>query len=229
MWDAVQYETRHHYVTDYGAELIDLLAPQPGERILDAGCGTGRLTAEIAAGGATVLGIDSSREMIEQARRKYPHLQFEVADLTAFRSAEPFDAVFSNAVLHWVRPPETAASAIAAALKPGGRLVAEFGGKGNVRSVTDALGEHPWYYPSIGEYATLLETVGLETTSAILFPRPTPVDGEAGMRDWLRMFCGSFVSEQRFPAIEARLRPQLYRDGAWILDYVRLRITAVRK
>src|SRR3569623_1358851 len=113
-WDAGLYDERHSFVWRYGAGVIDLLDPQPGERILDLGCGTGHLTAQIAARGAEVLGIDASPEMIAQARQGHPQLSFETADATSFGVAEPFDAVFSNAVLHWVKPPADAVRSIAA-------------------------------------------------------------------------------------------------------------------
>ena len=226
MWDPDQYDARHHYVTDYGADLVRVLDAQPGERILDLGCGTGKLTGEIAAAGAAVLGIDSSPEMIAKAQCEHPGLHFEIADAAAYLAPEPFDAVFSNAALHWMKPPEAVAASISAALRPGGRFVAEFGGKGNVRSVTELLESHPWFFPSIGEYATMLERHGLEVTTAALFPRPTRVDGESGLRDWLRMFTSSFLAENRIPSLEYALRPRLYCDGAWFIDYVRLRITA---
>ena len=179
-WNAAHYETRHHYVTDYGSSVVKLLDPKPGERVLDLGCGTGRLTREIADSGAEVAGIDSSPDMIARARKNYPELRFELADALTFQPEEPFDAVFSNAVLHWVKPPEGAVKTIARALKPGGRMVVEFGGKGNTQSIVEAIGSHPWYYPSIGEYASLLEANGLQVVSAVLFPRPTRVDGESG-------------------------------------------------
>ena len=228
MWDAKEYDARYQWVADYGASMITMLDPKPGERILDFGCGTGRLAQEIANSGAQVTGIDSSPEMIAEAQKNFPGIPFEVADGRTFHSSEPFDAVYSNAVLHWVRPPEAAVKSIAAALKPGGRFVAEFGGKGNVRNITDAMGTYPWYFPSIGEYASLLESYGLETTTAALFPRPTPMQGESGMRDWLKMFTSSFLPEERIPEVESILRPKLYHDGAWYIDYVRLRITARR-
>ena len=166
--------------------------------------------------------------MIAKARQNYPGIDFRVADAAAFRDPQPFDAVFSNAVLHWIKPPEPVAAAISAALKPGGRLVVEFGGKGNVRSVTSLLEAHPWYYPSIAEYSTLLERNGFETITAALFPRPTAVEGENGLRDWLKMFTSTFLPEDRAPEFERALRPKLYRDGVWYMDYVRLRITAVK-
>ena len=226
VWDAERYEGRHSYVWNFGASLVDLLDPQPGERILDLGCGTGHLTSEIAARGATTIGLDSAPAMIGQARQNYPRLEFTLADATRFSFAEPFDAVFSNAVLHWVQPAEQAANCIAASLKPGGRFVAEFGGKGNVASVQAALAEtdiqNPWYFPSVGEYASLLEKCGLQVTQAILFDRPTALEGEDGMEDWIRMYCGPHLAQD----IAARLRPILYRDGVWTVDYRRLRIVA---
>ncbi len=225
MWNAREYDSRHHYVTDYGSSLVAVLDPRPGERILDAGCGTGHLTKQIADSGAAVLGIDSSQDMIAQARESYPELRFSVADAASFRACEPFDAVFSNAALHWMKPPEAVADSLAAALKPRGRLVLEMGGKGNIRSITGLVGMGPWYFPGIGEYASLLEAHGLEVETAALFPRPTAVEGESGLRDWLKMFA-PFIPSERIAELETALRPKLYRDGSWFIDYVRLRMTA---
>jgi len=246
-WDAALYESKHSFVWKYGADLLEVLAPQPGERILDLGCGTGHLTAQIAATGARVVGIDNAPSMIEQARKNYPDLPFELADGADFAFAEPFDAVFSNAALHWMKRPEQVAACVWQTLKPGGRFVAEFGGKGNVQALIDAaynaleaLGfptrreQAPWYFPSIGEYATLLEQQGFEVSSALLFDRPTPLDGGAeGMRLWLKMFGSALMNdlpaEQQQTVIRqvaAQLRPAFYRDGAWIALYRRLRVVA---
>jgi trans-aconitate 2-methyltransferase len=245
-WDADLYDRSHSFVWKHGAALLDLLAARPGERILDLGCGTGHLTAQIAAAGSAVLGIDNALAMIEQARRAYPALHFEVADARAFVFPQPFDAVFSNAALHWVKPPERAIACVRRALKPGGRFVAEFGGKGNVQAIaaalTDAaravgveLPDNPWYFPGIGEYAGLLEAGGLEVTFALLFDRPTALEGEQGMRRWVEMF-GSWAlaavpaarREEFFRTVEDRLRPTLYRAGTWYADYRRLRVMARR-
>lgn len=247
-WNARLYESRHSFVWKYGEDLLDLLKPQPGERILDLGCGTGQLTARIASAGAAVLGIDSSPAMIEQARHNYPDVGFEVADAAEASFREAFDAVFSNAALHWMKPAARVANNLSRALRPGGRLVAEFGGKGNLQELLHGVHEslaaagcrhdpNPWYFPSLGEYASLLEAHGLSVTFATLFDRPTPLDdGEAGLRQWMRMFGGALLSavppEQQdgvLQDLEHRLQPRLYKNGAWVLDCVRLRIVAVRK
>ncbi len=244
-WDAARYQDQHSFVWRFGANLLELLNPQAGERILDVGCGTGQLTAEIARSGAAVLGLDNSPEMLTEARRNYPDLTFVAADASSFQFPESFDAVFSNAALHWVKDAEGAARSIAQALRPGGRFVAEFGGKGNIASVQAALRavfgpaadeRSPWYYPSIGEYAPLLERHGFEVRDASLFDRPTPLEGPDGMANWLRMFTQTYLRD--LPAERAdevvqqmveHLRPTLYRDGVWTVDYRRLRVVCVRR
>jgi trans-aconitate methyltransferase len=249
-WNASLYDDRHAFVYQHGADLIELLKPQPGERVLDLGCGTGHLTAKIRDAGAEVLGIDASAEMVEQGRHNFTGVPFEVADARDYRSDRPFDAVFSNAALHWIKPPGAAAETIAAALKPGGRLVAEFGGRGNVGQIVAALQAaigsyfgpvaedvNPWYFPSIAEYAALLERAGLEVRYALLFDRPTPLeDGEAGMANWLDMFgepCLAAVPQEARHEVIAgaieRMRPQLWREGRWTADYRRLRVVAVKR
>jgi len=249
-WNAGLYDDKFSFIWEYGSNLIDLLDPQPGERILDLGCGTGHLTHVIERRGSDVVGTDHSADMIEQARANYPEIRFAVEDASNFTVDEPIDAVFSNAVLHWVRDAEGAVASMSAALKPGGRLVAEFGGKGNVRQIVDTtlavlndLGysgrerRNPWFFPSIGEYTSLLERHGFETRSAVLFDRPTLLDsGIDGLALWLEMFGDSFVAgisagarERIVAEIADRLRPTLFRDGAWYADYVRLRVVALKR
>lgn len=246
-WDATFYDKSHSYVWQYGADLLPLLAPQPGERVLDAGCGTGPLTARIAeaAGPDGVFGIDHSSDMVAQAQAAFPHLRFATADLTTFRlepDGELFDAVFSNAVLHWIPDAAAAARTLAAALRPGGRLVAEFGGRHNVGAVCEAAagaggGSHPWYFPGIAEYAGVLESVGLELRAAWHFPRPTKMDDPVtGLRDWIRMFGGHWLHRvppeaqpDWFQRVEEAARPTLHRaDGFWYIDYWRLRLMAIK-
>ena len=203
-WDAGLYDYKHSFVWKMAAGLVELLEPKAGERILDVGCGTGHLTAQIAACRAVTCGIDQSPEMIRQAREKFPELRFEVMDAREISLGESYDAVFSNAALHWIKEPERVIRGIVKVLKPGGRLVAEFGGKGNVAGLMEAAEyawkklrpgtpiESPWFYPGVAEYAGLLERHGLEVTYAFLFDRPTPLeDGERGLRTWLEMFGGS--------------------------------------
>ncbi|MCW5849050.1 MAG: methyltransferase domain-containing protein [Anaerolineae bacterium] len=247
-WNASHYDTQHAYVWKFGTGVVELLAPQPGERILDLGCGTGHLTAQIAQSGATLVGLDSSPEMIQLARQHYPGLQFVVADAADFQVDEPFDAVFSNAALHWMRRPADVIRCVWNALKPGRRFVAEMGGQGNIQTIVEAVTEamaqvgldaaplNPWYFPSLAEYAGLLERQGFEVSFAWLFDRPTLIDGgEAGMQQWLAVFCKDFLAavpeaqrEAVVRAMEDRLRPRLFRDGAWVADYRRLRIVAVK-
>jgi trans-aconitate methyltransferase len=248
-WNPELYQSGHSFVWEYGRELVGLLAPRAGERILDVGCGTGQLTAEIARSGAKVIGIDSSQTMITEARRHYADLRFELADVLSLNDREEFDAVFSNAALHWVREAEAAVVAVARALKPGGRLVAELGGRGNVQELLAAAFEslrdlgvddperlNPWYFPSVGEYAALLESHGLEVTSAALFERLTPLEGGAkGLENWVAMFAGCLagaVPQEKqaefLNLVERHAAPSLLRDGVWYADYRRLRVVAAK-
>jgi trans-aconitate methyltransferase len=248
-WNANLYDARHGFVSNLAADLIDLLDPKPGERILDLGCGTGTLANDIAKRGATVFGIDASAAMVEQARGKFPALRFEVGDARTFTLDAAVDAVFSNATLHWVRPPEQAIARIYAALEPGGRLVIELGGHGNVRQVLAAALEGGQalgydlkpvvdinYFPSIGDYTTLLESAGFDVTLATLFDRPTRLDeSEKGLGNWYQMFRpGVFdvipaSQHDAFLRVVGDLaRPTLWHDGAWIADYRRLRVVAHR-
>jgi trans-aconitate methyltransferase len=248
-WNPELYQSSHSFVWKFGREMLSLLDPQPGERILDAGCGTGQLTAEIGNSGAQVLGIDSAPSMIEQARKNFPQLQFEEVSATDLPYSEEFDAVFSNATLHWVRDAGRAAAGIARALKPGGRFIAELGGRGNVDTLLRAVyqelelrGVHhperlsPWYFPGIPEYGALLEQHGLEVTFAVLFDRPTVLEGGTdALKNWMAMFGASFrealAPEQRagfLQRLEERTAHLLRPNGVWTMDYRRLRTRAVK-
>ncbi|THF76950.1 class I SAM-dependent methyltransferase [Cohnella fermenti] len=228
-------------------EIGKLLNPRPGERILDLGCGNGDLTAWIAAAGADVMGIDSSEEAIARARMRHEHLRFEVADARSYRAASPFDGVFSHAVLHWIPEPEQAVAAVWQALRAGGRFVAEFAAEGNVATVTDAIeralrehgyageGWNPWYLPSIGQHASLLEKIGFRVAFAQHIDAPTPVKHELGLRHWLNGFSRIFGAEVApehlesiFASVEAETEPKLKRDGRWTMDTARLRIVAFK-
>lgn len=255
-WDGADYDDRSGYVTDYGESVVELLDPRPGERVLDLGCGTGHLTADIAEAvgpEGEVVGVDAAAEMVAQARQAYPDLRFERVDAREFDADElgvgGFDAVFSNAALHWV--PETdqpaVAQRVADALATGGRFVAELGGVGNVATIVDATlaelrsrgydAQNPWYFPTVGEHAAVLESAGFEVRLMRLFDRPTDL-GEDGLAGWLDVFGDSlFVelsAEEReavVSTVEERTRDDLFDPvtGTWTADYRRLRFVAIRE
>jgi trans-aconitate methyltransferase len=243
-WAPDAYQAKAGFVANLGRDLIALVDPQPGERVLDLGSGTGQLSAEIAARGARVVGIDSSAEMVEAARRAHPELEFAVGDGQRLEFESEFDAVFSNAALHWMPDADAVARGVARALRPGGRFVAEFGGKRCVATIAEAAaieleargcdaGAFPrWYFPDVLEYAGVLARAGFEPRLLHLFDRPTPVEGEQGLGDWLGIFMTAARSElgERWPqfvaAVAERCRPRLYRDGVWFVDYTRLRLLA---
>ena len=245
-WKATLYEGKHSFVWQYAEDLLELLNPKSGEHILDLGCGTGQLTEQISRFRTEVMGIDSSQNMVEKAKQNYPHLQFNVADARNFQVDRTFDAVFSNATLHWVPEADAVIDRVDRVLKAGGRFVVEFGGKGNVQAITTALSQalteigitqrNPWYFPSIGEYATKLEKHGFDVTYAVLFSRPTPLaDGEAGLGNWIEMFGNRFFTgitkqerTQVISKVEKQLHSTLYQEETWIADYRRIRIVAIK-
>jgi trans-aconitate methyltransferase len=241
-WNPSDYQNRHAYVFEFGEDLLGLLNAQSGERILDLGCGTGQLAGAIAQTGAHVMGLDIASEMLAQARANFPAVEFIQGDASNFTLSEPVDAIFSNAALHWVPDDDGVGRSVARALKPGGRFIAELGGHGNIQAIVDGLRSVigsdaliPWHYPTIGEYSTVLERHGLEIRQAWLFDRPTRVDGEDGMENWLAVFARATVARmpperaaQTFKAVSDLLRPGHYRDGVWTLGYRRLRLVAVK-
>lgn len=243
-WNAELYDTSHSFVSKYGNDLIELLEFQNGQKILDLGCGTGDLAKQLADAGAEVVGIDSSPDMIEQAKRKYPEVSFMTGDATALDFHDEFDAVFSNAVFHWIKEPSKALDSVYESLKKGGRFVADFGGIRNVQTITDEMivqikqegfefanQQFPWYFPSIGEYAALMENAGFHVAFARHYDRPTRLAGEQGLSNWMDMFGSLFfegIPENKITAIKQRvetnLRSQLYKDGNWTADYKRIRV-----
>lgn len=244
-WDSSLYESDHSFVHEYGRDVVDLLEPKREERILDLGCGTGHLTNRLDDEARTVVGIDASPTMIAEASNTYPRTAFLHGDARFLPFTDAFDAVFSNAALHWIDADEqgTVADAVRRSLRPNGRFVAELGATGNVSAIERALSAElrtrgyevtsPWYFPTVGEHAVVLEEHGFDVRYMRVFERPTELDGEDGLRNWLSMFCESFFEsvpdrERReiVATVEARLKPDMYRDGTWLADYRRLRFVA---
>ena len=244
-WDASGYDERFSFVTTYGDALLDRLDPQPGERVVDLGCGTGHHVAEIAARGADVEGLDADTAMLDRARAEHPTLTFQDADARTFRVGTPVDAVFSNATLHWVpkQDQQAVAEAVHRALRPGGRYVAEMGGAGNVATILAAvaearathglppLTEPPWCFPTPGEQAGRLEAAGFRVRSVEHFDRPSPLSPGDTAADWLKMFGPHILRAVPATALPGFLAdvdrltaPSLRAaDRSWHADYVRLR------
>jgi len=239
-WSPADYQRHASFVPALGASILARLDPKPGERILDLGCGDGVLTAQIAGAGALVTGADASPEMVKAAAARGVDARLVDARNLPFRGE--FDAVFSNAVLHWIPDADDVLAGVAAALRPGGRFVAEFGGHTNVAAIAVAIravfGRHgvqyssPWYYPTPDEYRARLEAHGFVVQDIRLFPRPTPLP--TGMAGWLRTFrvsqfqgVPSELAHQIEDEIVDLLRPSLCdRGGQWTADYVRLQVVA---
>jgi trans-aconitate methyltransferase len=243
-WDPQSYAHNARFVADLGLPVLELLAPRAGERILDLGCGDGALTVKLVAAGCQVRALDSSAAQVAAARQL--GLDAHVADGAELSFDAEFDAVFSNAVLHWIRRADALLAGVFRALVPGGRFVAECGGHGCVQQIRSALvqalerrgieGEVrvPWYFPTPGDYATRLERAGFRVDSIALIPRPTPLPGD--IIGWLETFAQNFTAalpeqERRAYLEEVRsaLEPRLSdARGGWVADYVRLRFLATK-
>lgn len=239
-WSPEQYAENARFVSDLGAPVVELLAPEAGERILDLGCGDGALTVQLVERGCEVVAVDASPEMVEAAGSL--GLDARVMDGQALQFEGEFDAVFTNAALHWMKNPGPVVAGVWRALKPGGRFVGEFGGRGNVATIVGAVEsaldfrglqvECPWYFPGPGEYRQLLEENGFSVQNMALIPRPTLLPGDVG--SWIETLAQPYLSvvpdslrgEFLREVVEA-LRPVLCgREGNWHADYVRLRFSA---
>jgi len=244
IWNASRYAANAAFVPALGQPVLELLHPQPEERILDLGCGDGLLTEKLVAAGAQVVGVDSSADMVAAARQR--GIDARVMDATKLTFDQEVDAVFSNAVLHWIkRDPDAAIASAFRALRRPGRFVGEMGGHGCVaainlalmvglekRGVKNAASVCPWYFPTVDDYAARLARAGFVAESVQLIPRPTPLP--TGMRAWLETFanpfCAALPEDQRADFLDEAtemLRPVLCDEkGHWTADYMRLRFVA---
>lgn len=251
-WTPNDYAQHAAFVPALGAAVVEQLKPLPGELILDLGCGDGALTAIIAGAGASVIGLDSSPEMVEAARAR--GVDAFVADAETLDLASQadrfgkFDAVFSNAALHWMLDADAVATGVHAVLKDGGRFVGEMGGAGNLERLRGAMRDElegrgyrmpasdPAWYPTVEEFARLYGVAGFMEVQAHLFARPT--DLASGISGWVKTFRAGLLDVAMVPewerddialAVERRVEPDLRKaDGTWFADYVRLRF-AMRK
>ena len=248
-WNPTDYDARFSFVTELGEELISQVDPQPGQRILDVGCGTGHLTAQMSKSGATTLGVDSDPNMIATAQREYPAAEWLVADFQELNPEEiptaAFDAALSNAALHWMPHQATVLRNIRSALRSGAAFVAEMGGSGNISTVDTAIRESlvacgltaelpNSFFPTVAEESQLLEQASFRVDEMRWFPRPTPLNQGETVADWVANFRAALWNE--LPAstrelmraeIESRAEQAgLFRDSIWYIDYCRLRFIA---
>lgn len=244
-WDPDQYARHARFVSDLGAPVVDLLEPRAGDRVLDLGCGDGALTQRLVAAGCVVVAIDSSPEQVWAAVER--GLDARVVDAAALDFDGEFDAVFSNAVLHWIKDADAVLSGVHRALRPGGRFVAEMGGTGCVASIRgafqtalsrrgiDAATLDPWYFPTADDYRSRLDAHGFDVDLLTVFPRPTPLPSD--VTNWLDIFAQPFLAGVP-PGERAGLRDEVrtllepglrHGDGTWVVDYVRLRTAAMKR
>lgn len=245
-WDSSGYAGNFSFVHEYGKGVLDLVPAGSGIAV-DLGSGTGALTGKLAKKGYETLDIDASEEMLEKARSEFPNLKFMQADALSFSLPEKASVIFSNAVFHWIdrENQDVLAQNLCRQLKPGGLLVAEFGGFGCGEAVHSMLETcfakrglaylRPFYFPTIGEYAMILERNGFRVLFATLFDRPTEQKSEHGVKDWCKMFVkkpfeglSQTLTEEILDETEASLKDTLFKNGKWFIDYVRIRVKAKR-
>lgn len=244
-WNANDYTDHFAFVHQYGEDVMELVDAAPGSFVVDLGCGNGALSERLKERGYRVLGVDASKDMLKKAESLHPGLSFMEGDATEFSLEEKADVIFSNAVFHWIdeKDQQKLAGNVAGQLKKGGILVCEFGGYGCAETVHSTLERNfnkrgllylrPFYFPTIGQYAPILEKAGFRVEYATLFDRPTVQETENGLEDWIRMFVkkafegvpGEMADEIIGESVR-ELYGTLHVDGKWIVDYVRIRIKA---
>ncbi|MFL0166693.1 class I SAM-dependent methyltransferase [Candidatus Clostridium helianthi] len=242
-WNAKGYTKDFQFVHQYGEDVLNLLDIEKGMKVLDIGCGNGALTKKISDMGADVIGMDASGEMLEIARRNYPELIFIQDDAVKFTLNEQVDAIFSNAVFHWIDNQDGLLDSIYNSLRINGSLVCEFGGYGCTETIHSNLQKafeareldykRTFYFPTIDEYTPILKKHGLQTVYAALFDRKTALIGDDGMKNWIEMFViqlfkglDDSLKNEIIDETVKSLKPILYQNGVWYADYVRIRLKA---
>lgn len=244
-WNANDYTDHFSFVHQYGEDVMELIDAAPGSFVVDLGCGNGALSEKLKERGYRVLGVDASKDMLKKAKSLHPGLSFMEGDAAEFALEEKADVIFSNAVFHWIdeKDQQKLADNVAGQLKKGGILVCEFGGYGCAETVHGTLERNfkkrglpylrPFYFPTIGQYAPILEKAGFRVEYATLFDRPTVQKTENGLEDWIRMFLKKAfegvpgeMADEIIGETVRELSKTLHVDGKWIVDYVRIRIKA---
>lgn len=243
-WDAALYDKKHDFVAEYGKGLLEFVPENKAQCILDLGCGTGTLTAQLAGLAQTVIGVDSSASMIKKAREQYPALTFSVCDALLLPFEAQFDVVFSNAVFHWIKDHDALLQNVRKVLKPNGWLICEFGAHGNIATIENAfahvcreLGYNytpRFHFPTSEEFADRLERNGFILDKVYDYDRPTPLkDKDNGLANWMKQFFAADLEAmpEKLQAkiikrVEDRTRASLWNGSEWVADYRRLRAIA---
>jgi len=243
-WNAELYQDKHDFVAEYGKGLLEYVANDKAQVILDLGCGTGDLTYELTQKADEVIGVDGSEAMIQKARGMYPQIEFQVMDACILKWQDYFNVIFSNAVFHWIPNQIVLLEGIYRALRIDGKLICEFGANGNIANIQRIFQNvikdygydyiNPFYFPTTDEYKQLVEQVGFNIELIIDYDRPTALkDNKFGLRNWLKQFFANdllnFTTDQQeniFEAVEDALRSDLWDGKQWIADYRRIRVIA---
>jgi len=246
IWDTDDYTKNFDFVYKYGEDIIKLIDAEKGSFVVDLGCGNGALSEKILKKGYRVLGIDASENMIKKAKKFYPSMDFKIDDALSFNLSEKADVIFSNAMIHWIdeENQEVFIKNLSNQMRLGGQFICEFGGKDCAETIHFALENNfakrgfcyprTFYFPTIGEYAPILEKFGLRVEYASLFQRPTEQKGEYGLENWINMFLKKPFEDMERDVRNDIIRntvselksSKLYVENKWFIDYVRIRIKA---
>lgn len=245
-WNTVLYDQKHDFVAEYGKGLLEFVPENQEQSILDLGCGTGTLTVQLKARAGKVIGVDSSHHMVEKAKKQFENMEFLLCDALALPFEEEFDIVFSNAVFHWIKDHDRLLKNIHKALKTKGRLICEFGARGNIVAIEAAFSEScrkcgyvyesKFHFPATEDFGALLEQNGFAIEQIYDYDRPTVLkDGEQGLTNWMQQFYASElagmpedIQKKVLRMAEEAARERLWNGKEWVADYRRLRAIAKR-